>query len=294
MKSGATVYILDVHYLIFRAYHALPAMTAPDGTPTGAVRGYLQTIVRLLRELAPDYIGGAADFSLTSFRNELYPGYKEGRTEAPADLEPQFALCEAGTRALGVPYLALRNFEADDVMATLVRRFEPECAALWLVTRDKDLAALVSERVGLMDPRGRERTGPEEVEARFGVPPALIPDYLTLVGDATDRIPGVPGIGPATARALLRHYGGLDRIPSELESFGRIGRARARRIGACLQAGRAKLELSRRLVRLRDDLPLDVTLEGLRYRGARRAELSAFLSPLGLSGLLERVPRWLD
>jgi DNA polymerase-1 len=294
MRSRPTVYLLDVHYLIFRAYHALPHMETPDGAPVGAVRGYLQTLIGLLREFSPQHIGAAADFALTSFRNELYPDYKKGRTEAPPDLEPQFEPCEAITRALGIPYYSVREFEADDVIATVVRRLRSAHARVWIVTRDKDLGALASRQVGLLDPSGRKRSGPEEIEARFGVPPSLISDYLSLVGDPTDRIPGVRGIGAATARVLLRHFGGIDRIPLDEPGWEGVGLPRPDRVRAHLERGRNELALSRELVRLRDDLPIEVDLDALRYRGAIRDDLAPLLEQLGLASLLGRVPQWCD
>jgi DNA polymerase-1 len=294
MTTEPIVYILDVHYLIFRAYYALPALRAPDGTPVGAARGYAQTLARLLRDLAPEYVAAAADFALTSFRNDLYADYKKGRTEAPPDLEPQFALCEEVTRALGIRFFSVRDFEADDVIATLVRRLEAIPATVWIVTRDKDLAALASERVGLLDPAGRKRQGPSEIEARFGVPPELLPDYLALVGDPTDRIPGVRGVGASTARALLRHFGGINAIPLEERGWEGIDLPQPERVRRYLEEGQPALELSRELVRLRDDLPIDAELPDLRYRGASRSQLTPLLERLGFSRLLRQVPRWID
>ena len=294
MRREPIVYILDVHYLIFRAYYALPALRAPDGAPVGAVRGYAQTLARLLRDLAPEYIVGAADFALTSFRNDLYPDYKLGRTEAPPDLEPQFGLCEEVTRALGIRFFSVEKFEADDVIAALVRRLEAIPTTIWIVTRDKDLGALASERVGLLDPAGRQRQGPAEIEARFGVPPALLQDYLALVGDPTDRIPGVRGIGPFTARALLRHFGGVDGIPPDEHGWEGIDLPQPERVRRYLEEGREALELSRELVRLRDDLPIDAELADLRYRGASRSKLAPLLERLGFTRLLRQVPVWSD
>jgi DNA polymerase-1 len=292
MTSEPEVYLLDVHYLIFRAYHALPGLEAPDGRPVGAVRGYLQTLLRLLRRLDPAYIGAAADFALTSFRNDLYPDYKRGRTEAPPDLEPQFDTCARVTRALGIPYYEVERFEADDVIATLVGKLAPSGARISIVSRDKDLWALVSRTVSLMDPRGAERVGPSSVRRRIGVPPELVSDYLALAGDAVDRVPGVRGVGATTARELLRHFGGADRIPLEPAGWSGIHLRNPERVREYLREGQQSLALSRELVKLRDDVPLEVGLEDLRYRGADRGELEPLLEGLGLGRSLERVPRW--
>jgi 5'-3' exonuclease len=292
MSEEPELYLLDVHYLIFRAYHALPELLGPDGAPVGAVRGYLQTILRLLRRLDPRYIAAAADFRLTSFRNELHPGYKQGRTQAPPDLEPQFAICARATRGLGIPYYELEGFEADDVIATLVRLLAPSGVPMCIVTRDKDLSALVGSRVTLMDPGGGGRVDEAAVQARFGVPPRLVSELLALSGDGVDRIPGVRGVGPSTARALLRHFGAIDRISLDARDWNGIALRNPDRVRECLASGRRDLELSRELARLRDDLPLEVELEDLRYRGADRTVLGPLLARHGLAGLLRRVPRW--
>jgi DNA polymerase-1 len=292
MSTRPLVHLIDAHFQIFRAYHALPDLRAPDGAPIGAVRGYAQTLIKFLRTHEPTHVAAAFDFALTSFRNRLFPDYKLGRTEAPADLEPQFATCAEVTRGLGIPLFAMEDFEADDVIATLVGRLVAQGADVAIVTRDKDLGALVSDRVWLYDLGRDERSGPKEIEARLGVPPAQVGDYLALVGDAVDHIPGVRGIGPATARELLARFGSIDSIPLDWAAWSDLNIRAARRAFDCLDAARDQLALSRELVRLRDELDLDARLEDLRYRGAERERLRALLERLGLEGLLARVPRF--
>ncbi len=294
MSSRPLVYLLDAHFQIFRAYHSLPDLRAPDGSPVGAVRGYSATLIKFLRERSPKYVAAAFDHAMTSFRNELYPEYKAGRTEAPEDLEPQFSVCAEVTRALGIPLFELERFEADDVLATLTRRLLEEGADVLIVTRDKDLAALVCDRVGLFDLASGERSGPEEIEARLGVPPQLVADYLALMGDAVDHIPGVAGIGARTAAALLGAVGGIERLPTDAAAWGALEIRGAKRIAEKLAAGREQLELSQELVRLRDELPLAVKLADLQYRGARREPLETLFERLGSTSMLKRVPRWAD
>jgi DNA polymerase-1 len=182
MSGRPVVHLLDAHFQIFRAYHALPDLRAPDGAPIGAVRGYAQTLIKFLRSHEPTHVAAAFDFALTSFRNRLFADYKLGRTEAPEDLEPQFDTCAEVTRALGIELFAVEDFEADDVIATLVRRLVAQGADVAIVTRDKDLGALVSGRVYLLDLARDERSGPAEIEARLGVRPDQVGDYLALVG----------------------------------------------------------------------------------------------------------------
>ena len=294
MSDRPTLWLLDSHYQIFRAYYAMPDLRAPDGTPTGAVRGYASQLVKLFARERPTHVAAAWDFALTSFRNEIHAGYKAGRTEAPADLEPQFALCEEVTRALGVPVFGLEHFEADDVIATMTARALDEGADVVIASSDKDLGALVSDRVSLFDPRSETRLGPAEVEARLGVAPDLVPDFLTLVGDAVDNIPGVPGIGPKTAAALLRRFGRIEAIPADHREWAGLGLRGASRAAKALADGKAAIELARKLVRMRDNLPITARVGDLRWAGADRAELERFCTRLGITNFVDRVPRFQD
>jgi 5'-3' exonuclease len=288
------VWLIDAHYQIFRAYHSLPALEAPDGTPTGALRGYAAQIIRFLARQSPTHVVAAFDHDLTSFRNQLHPGYKHGRTEAPADLEPQFALCVEATRALGIAVCMAEGFEADDVIATLVRRFAAAGAQVFIVSADKDLGALVGERVSLLDLRSETAAGSKQVEERLGVVPERVADWLALAGDAVDNVPGVRGIGAKTAAALLRRWDGIDAIPRDAEALAARGIRGAARVARALAESADALALSRALVRLRDDLPLALELEGARWPGADRAHLAALFERLGVQNLLARVPRFRD
>jgi DNA polymerase-1 len=292
MNRRPAVWIFDAHFQIFRSYHSLPDLRAPDDTPIGAVRGYAQTLIKFLREREPTHVAAAYDHALTSFRNTLYPDYKLGRTEAPEDLEPQFELCAELTAALGIPLFGLESFEADDVIATLVRTLTADGADVSIISRDKDLTALVSERVDLFDLATERRSGPAEVKERMGVSPEQVTDFLSLVGDAVDNIPGVSGIGAATASRLLAAFGSAERIPSEPEAIAAAGLRGAQRIARALAEGRDALALSRALVSLRDDLPLRASLADLEYRGADRARLEGLFARLGLESMLRRVPRF--
>ncbi|MEX2205775.1 MAG: 5'-3' exonuclease H3TH domain-containing protein [Myxococcota bacterium] len=294
MSDRPKLWLLDSHYQIFRAYYAMPDLRAPDGTPTGALRGYASQLVKLFTLQRPTHVAAAWDHALTSFRNELHDGYKAGRTEAPADLEPQFALCEEVTRALGVPVFGLERFEADDVIATMTARALDEGAEVVIASSDKDLGALVSDRVSLFDPRSESLLGPAEVEARLGVAPDLVPDFLTLVGDAVDNIPGVPGIGAKTAARLLRRFGRIEDIPADPLEWAGLGLRGAERVAKALAEGKQAIALARKLVRMREDLPIRARVDELRWWGADRPVLESFCARLGLKGLVERVPRFRD
>jgi DNA polymerase-1 len=290
--SPPVVWLVDAHYQIFRAYHSLPALPAPDGTPTGALRGYAAQLIRFLARQQPTHVVAAFDHALTSFRNALHPGYKHGRTEAPPDLEPQIPLCVEATHALGITVCMAGDFEADDVIATLARRFAAGGAQVMIVSADKDLCALVGERVQLFDLRSEAAAGSEEVEARLGVPPERVADWLALAGDPVDGVPGVRGIGAKTAAALLRCWDGIDAIPREPAALAARGIRSAERIARALLESAEVLALSRALVRLRDDLPLALELDGARWSGADRARLSALFERFGVQNLASRVPRF--
>lgn len=294
MSDRPTLWLLDSHYQIFRAYYAMPDLRAPDGTPTGALRGYASQLVKLFTLQRPTHVAAAWDFALTSFRNDIHDGYKAGRTEAPADLEPQFALCEEVTRALGVPVFGVERFEADDVIATMTARALDEGADVVIASSDKDLGALVSERVSLFDPRSEALLGPAEIEARLGVAPDLVPDFLTLVGDAVDNIPGVKGIGAKTAAALLRRFGRIEDIPADPREWAGLELRGAARVAKALAEGGAAIALARQLVRMREDLPITARVDELRWQGADRGLLEPFCARLGVKGLVDRVPRFRD
>jgi DNA polymerase I len=279
------LYVLDGHFLIFRAYHALPDLRAPDGAPIGAVLGFTQSLLKLIERLRPTLVAVTFDADpIESFRTRLDPAYKQQRGRPAPDLASQFPLCFEAARALGLATALVPDFEADDLMATLVRRFGRRGRPIELLTQDKDLAQLVAPWVTWVSFDGAERLDPAGVVARFGVRPEQIPDYLALVGDSVDNIAGVAGVGPKTARAALAVAPSLDAMltdPSGLPPAVARG----------LAADPGRVRLSRRLAELRSDVPLDVTLDALRYRGADAARARALFARLGLARLLDRMLR---
>ena len=289
-SSRPLVYLIDAHVQIFRAYYSMPELLGPAGQQVGAARGYIAQLVRFLTRQQPTHVAACWDHAMDSFRNDLYADYKLGRTEAPEDLEPQFALCAEATRALGIPLYELESFEADDVIATLVGELIDRRADVAIITTDKDLGVLVSDRVRLFDLKKEQFSGPAEIEAKFGVPPELVSDYLSLAGDSVDNIPGVPGIGGKTAAALLNHFGSIDAIPEDFADWSSLQLRGAKRVHQRLHEERDKLELSRQLVALRDDLPLAPKLSEVAYAGADRERLESLLEEIGGKAVLDRVP----
>lgn len=287
-----TVHLVDALVYVFRSYHALPEMRAPDGTPVHAAHGFAATLLRMQGELAPTHLACAFDHAITSFRNELFAPYKEGRTAAPPDLEPQLPLCVEVARALGVPALAAPSFEADDVIATACEAALAAGADVVMVSADKDLAQLVSEdgRARMLDFARSSTLDADGVRARFGVAPAQIPDWLALVGDAVDNLPGVPGIGPSTATRLLGTWRRIEEIPLAPDAWRGAGVRGADGLCARFAASREQALRVRELATLRRDVPgLDTGLDAFAWRGPDRERAASLCARLGWEGLARRI-----
>ena len=289
------LHLVDATYELFRAYHApRPPVHGRDGMPLGAVAGLVGTLLALLRREGATHVGCAHDRVIRSFRNDLWPGYK---TEAgvPADLLAQFPVAEEAITALGLVLWPMVEVEADDALATAAARFAeaPGVERVVICTVDKDLAQCVrDERVVLLDRRRQLTYDEAAVVARWGVPPAAIPDLLALVGDAADGFPGLPGFGPVTAAALLARYGRVEAIPDDAATWDVPVRG-PERLAATLRQGRADALLFRHLATLRTDVPLaEHDPEDLRWRGAPRDAWAAFCARWELPALAGRPHRW--
>jgi 5'-3' exonuclease len=281
------VLLVDASPYIFRAHFALPSsLVDRTGRPSSAVYGFGGFLLKLLEDESPTHLAVAFDRSLsTSFRNDLYPPYKQQRELPPADLEAQLDDCQALAHALGAAALADDRYEADDLIGSLCDRLRVPAT---VVTSDKDLAQLVDERVDWLDYARGRRYDAAAVGERFGVAPERIPDLLGLAGDPVDNIPGVRGIGAKTAVALLGRFPSLEALcerAGEVAALDLRGAARLSRLLA-EQAGTALL--SKRLATVARDAPVPGDLEALRLRGPRRAVLDALFERLGFDSLHER------
>jgi len=285
------LHLVDASLYIFRAYHSLPPMQTPEGMPCGAAYGFGGMLVRWLGEVTPARAACVFDDAMTSFRNALEPGYKAGRTEAPADLEPQFALCREVAEALGLAALSAPDFEADDVIAALAEQEVGAGGSVVVVSADKDLAQLVREdgRVVVFDFARAQRLDADAVRARFGVAPGQIPDWLGLVGDAVDNLPGVPGIGPRTAAALLAAFGRIEAIPADASGWRSAQVRGADRLARLVDQHRARALRTRELATLRRDVP-GLPRE-LGWRGPDPARIAALCERLGWRGFGDRALR---
>jgi DNA polymerase-1 len=277
------VYLIDGSGFIFRAFHALPPMTRRDGTPVNAVFGFTNMLMKLIENVDADHIAVIFDYARESFRNEIYPDYKANRPETPPELVPQFEIIREATRAFNLPSVEMEGFEADDLIATYARQAAERGWQVTIASSDKDLMQLVSDRIEMADPIRNRKIGANEVKEKFGVGPDKMVDLQALAGDATDNVPGVPGIGVKTAAELINAYGDLDTI---LERAPEIKQPKRRQ--ALIDHAEAA-RLSRRLVTLKDDVPVTDPLDSFAVRRPDPQALTAFLKAQGFKSILARV-----
>jgi 5'-3' exonuclease len=284
------IFLIDASVYVFRAYHSqLPDMVDGDGNPVHAVYGFARFLGDLIERIRPRYIGVAFDRRLTtSYRNRIYPAYKANREPAPAGLPRQFEYCRELCRHLGVPAFVDPEFEADDIIGTLSCLMRAQGIRSAFITRDKDLAQLVRDGDLLWDFGARTQLGYRDVERHFGVAPERFADFLALVGDSCDNIPGVPGIGPKIAGTLMRKFGSLDDLYANIGRVAALGLRGGSALGERLAAHRESAFLARRLTRIVCDMPLGVSASELRPKTPDLASLGALYDHLGFGPLLRR------
>lgn len=277
--------VIDGYSLVFRAYHSMPALSRNDGTPVGAVYGFVSMMLRLLAEVKSSHIVMVFDAGGKNFRHALYPEYKAHRPPAPEDLIPQFPLMREAAAALNIHVLEQRGFEADDIIATLAERALENKEEVLIVSSDKDLMQLINGHIKMYDAVKAKIVGAGEVFEKFGVYPEKMHDLLSMVGDAADNIPGIPGIGPKTAALLLEEYGDLENI---LANTHNIKQAKRREN---IENSRDIVHLSKKLVALDKQVVLDVTLDDLEAKSIDPDRLIAFLEEQNFRSLVARVKK---
>ena len=275
--------LVDGSGYIFRAFHALPPMTRPDGVHVNAVYGFTQMLSQFLTKHAASHIAVVFDTARLTFRNDIYPDYKAHRPEPPPELVPQFALIREATEALGVCKVEQPGYEADDLIACYAKTFVAEGGSVAIVSSDKDLMQLIGPGVEMLDPIKQKPIREPEVLEKFGVTPDKVVEVQALAGDSTDNVPGVPGIGIKTAAQLINEYGDLETL---LANTAKIKQPKRRE---ALEQNAEKARISKRLVTLDCDAPLPVPVEKLLARAPQPATLEKFLRENGFRSLLARL-----
>lgn len=279
------IYLIDGSAYIYRAYHAIAPLSNSTGMATNAVLGFVNMVNRLLKERLPSHIGIAFDAKGPVFRHQLYPDYKANRPPMPEDLREQIPYIKKFVEAAGIPLLEQQGVEADDILATLTRIFCQQGHRVVLVSGDKDLLQLVNKQVCMYDPMKEKELGTAEVEEKYGVKVCELLDYYSLVGDASDNIPGVPGVGPKTAAKLIGEYHSLEGL------YEHVVQMKQSKMKEKIIANKEQAFLSRKLIELKYDVTLPEELNAYRTTGGDNDALTALYTELEFSSLLKGIDR---
>jgi len=291
IKNTDHFYLIDGSGYIFRAYYALPPLSRKsDGLPTGAVSGFCSMLFKLLEdsrsddsEFKPTHFAVIFDSARKNFRNEIFKDYKANRTEAPEDLAPQFEYIRKSVEAFNLPSIELLNYEADDLIATYAKKIVAAGAKVTIISSDKDLMQLVDNKIRLFDPMKSKVIGEKEVVEKFGVKPNQVIDVQSLAGDTSDNIPGVPGIGVKTAAELINKYKNLDTLLNNLDEIKQKKRKETLKLNV------KNALLSRKLVTLKNDVPIKNELDTFRLKDVNKDKLFNFLREMEFNRLLSQV-----
>lgn len=283
-------YLIDASVYIFRAWYSLPDdMVDAQGNPVNALYGFCRFIGDFVEQVRPKHMAILFDESLnTSFRSEIYPDYKANREPAPPELKRQFVQCREFAKAIGIMNCGHKTYEADDLIGTLVTLGRRDGRPSTIVSRDKDLAQLVSRNDIYWDFAGKGKLNYDQIPAVFGVRPEQIADFLALAGDSVDNIPGVPGVGKKTAAALLQHFGSLEELYANLGKVQDVNVRGARTLGLKLDTHRAAAMLARRLTGIACDVPLEHLLPCLSPVAPDLGAINALFDRAGIGMALRR------
>ena len=280
-----TLYIIDGHFQMRRAYHALAGsnLTSPTGEPTGATHAFFVMLLRFLADHEPDYLAMAVDGPRDKLqRRRIYPQYKATRKPAPEDFAPQVTRIIQIVEAMGIPILAAEGHEADDILATAAEKFASDELSVVLVSRDKDLDQLVTDRVLLYDPTRDETSGPADIASTKGYSPDKAVEVQALMGDTSDNVPGVPGVGAKTAAKLIAKYGTAEAVLDHADE-------QTPKLRENLQAGREAVELARKLVTLNRHVPIELDLDSMAFDGIDGSAVGPIFAELGLNRLIDQL-----
>lgn len=286
--SSDSLFLVDASIFVFRAWHAVPNDVVDyDGNPVNAMHGFARFLGDLLEQVRPGHIAVAFDErTANSFRSLLYPAYKANREPAPVELKRQFLLCRQVCRALGIASFCGGDYEADDIIGTLISRARDIGKPVVIVSRDKDLTQLVRRGDEYWDYLDERRYRYDDIAERFGVVPERMACFLALMGDAVDNIPGVPGIGRKTASMLFRHYESVEQLYDNLDSVLKLKLRNAGFVCGQLRDHRDSVFLARKLTGIACDIPLQATLHDLRRRPPNLDAVHKLYDSVGFGRLL--------
>lgn len=281
MNKKKTLYIIDGNSLLYRAFFAIRNLRNKEGFPTNAIYGFISMVNKIIKEKKPEYIGVTFDVSKKTFRTDIFKEYKAQRKPMPNELAMQIPYIKEYLSHMNIKTIELENYEADDIMGTIAEKLRNKGVTVVLVTGDKDLFQLVNDSVFIYNPSKDILFDREKVKEFFGVYPEQVIDLLSLEGDKSDNIPGVPGIGEITAKKLLSEFHSIDNLLNNLDKIDK------KRVREKIKNNLDKLELSRRLVPIKKDLPLDIDLNDFVYRLPNEDNLTAFYEKFGFKSLLK-------
>src|SRR5207302_6861105 len=288
--ANGSLYLVDAHSLIFQVFHAIPEMSSPSGLPTHALFGFTRDMLFLRTQKTPAYLVSVFDMPGKTFRDAIYPAYKAQRPPPPNDLQLQIPLIYRMLEAMRVPVLGKEGFEADDLIATVAKAAAERGLDVFICTTDKDCRQLIGERVKLYNLRKHAIFDCQTLRQDWGITPEQVVDLQSLVGDSVDNVPGVPGVGLKTAARLLQEFNSLENLLASLEKVGLCKTLRgAKSIAEKLRAAADAIELSRKLVRLDTNVPVEMTWDAWRLQEWDAPRLLALFKEWGFRGFADQV-----
>ena len=277
--------LIDGSSYLYRAYYALPPLTAPDGTPTGAIYGFVRMLLKLLSTFNTPYVAVVFDRPEKTVRHEIFKEYKATRKETPNDLQIQIPKIKEIINLLGIKILEIPGYEADDIIATLAKKAENLGFEVIIVTPDKDMNQLIDKHIKIFNPMKEEIVDTQKVIEKYGVNPQQFIDYLILVGDSIDNIPGIKGVGPKTAASLLQEFGSIDKILENKDKLkGKLKESFA-------SISKQDIELSKALVKLHQDIDIPLELESLKKDKPDLVKLKEIFEKLGFKSLIKEIDK---
>lgn len=276
-SANPTFYIFDAHSAIFRIFHGSTLMVSPSGSEVNAVNGLIRFVDRILQEHQPDFVAAAFECKGPTFRHEIYPWYKAQRPPVPEELTKQLPLCRRVFQAFQIPTISADKMEADDIIATLVKAGEQEGYDVVIVTSDKDLRQLLSDKTTIYDPRKGHTVDASYLMHEWGIEPGQVVDYLSMMGDVSDNVAGIPGIGPKYASKYIQQFGSLDNLLESVEEVKENGKRKS------ISENKEIALKAREVVRLNDRAPIKINWDDMLNQGIDNEAMDRLCRECGIN-----------